>query len=173
MKIDSLVLLGKLLQTHPSEDIDPHMEAIVQAIAGGIDDAFYLITSEALNVCVPLMERIRPVVEQPLRELYRGYTKELFRRTTAKLHGADIDHEVKERAILATCHVIARAGDVLAAELPPCLALLLQHLNNEVGDSFGVVGLCVLFIFIFFLYCFFLLIFCFILCLFVHCLFCC
>lgn len=48
-----------------------------------------------------------------------------------RLEALDIDHEIKECALLATGALFSHAGDELAAELPAVLALFRRRLENE------------------------------------------
>ena len=52
--------------------------------------------------------------------------------TLAKLRAADIDQEVKERAIGCMGQLVSQLGDHLQAQLPVCLPILLDRLRNEI-----------------------------------------
>jgi cullin-associated NEDD8-dissociated protein 1 len=48
------------------------------------------------------------------------------------LNTADIDQEVKERAIACMGRIIAHLGDQLQTQLPSCLPILQDRLKNEI-----------------------------------------
>ena len=50
----------------------------------------------------------------------------------SRLCTADIDQEVKERAIACMGQIIAQLGDVLKEELPICLPIFMERLSNEI-----------------------------------------
>ena len=49
-----------------------------------------------------------------------------------RLRAADIDQEVKERAISCMGQIICSLGDYLQGELPTCLPIFLDRLRNEI-----------------------------------------
>ena len=57
---------------------------------------------------------------------------ELYWSTLSRLRTADIDQEVKERAIACMGQIIAHLGDSLQGELPTCLPIFLDRLRNEI-----------------------------------------
>lgn len=56
----------------------------------------------------------------------------MFSVTLKRLKATDIDQEVKERAISCMGHLLFHLGDLLQAELPGVLAILLDRLKNEI-----------------------------------------
>lgn len=56
---------------------------------------------------------------------------QVFSVTLKRLKAADIDQEVKERAISCMGHLLWHLGDLLQAELPGVLAIFLDRLKNE------------------------------------------
>ncbi|GFS00899.1 cullin-associated and neddylation-dissociated 1, partial [Elysia marginata] len=63
---------------------------------------------------------------------YKPYVKSLYSCTVKRLKAADIDQEVKERAIACMGQIIANLGDSLQAELKECLPIFLERLKNEI-----------------------------------------
>lgn len=59
-------------------------------------------------------------------------SSEIYRSTLTRLRTADIDQEVKERAIACMGQILAQLGDVLNDELPVCLPIFLDRLRNEI-----------------------------------------
>lgn len=56
----------------------------------------------------------------------------MYWSTLSRLRTADIDQEVKERAIACMGQIIAHLGDVLHKELSTCLPIFLERLRNEI-----------------------------------------
>lgn len=70
----------------------------LQPVIDAVGDSFYKITSEALLVLQELVVVIRPFNDATSFE-YKPYVKEIYFCTLQRLKAADIDQEVKERAI--------------------------------------------------------------------------
>lgn len=68
------------------------------------------------------------------------YISDLFSCTIKRLKAADIDQEVKERAISCMGQIICNLGDRLPAELPGTLLIFLERLKNEITRLTTVKG---------------------------------
>ncbi|NXY85574.1 CAND1 protein, partial [Alcedo cyanopectus] len=131
MRIDTLSFLHVLLSNHQPEVFHPHIKSLLPPIVTCIGDPFYKITSEALLVTQQLVKVIRPL-DKPCALDAKPYVKELFPGTLKRLKAADIDQEVKERAISCMGHLIHHLGDHLSADLQPTLKIFLERLKNEI-----------------------------------------
>ncbi|KAL7299729.1 hypothetical protein TKK_0007479 [Trichogramma kaykai] len=131
MKIDTLSFLHTLLSTHRPEVFYPYMLMIAPPVIAAVGDPFYKITAEALLVVQQLVKVIRPF-DQPSTFDYASLATQLFDATLARLRTADIDQEVKERAIASMGQIVAHLGDVLQSSLPICLPIFLDRLRNEI-----------------------------------------
>lgn len=63
---------------------------------------------------------------------YTLFAQEFYHCILSRLRTADIDQEVKERAIACMGQILAHLGDVLHEELPVCLPIFLDRLKNEI-----------------------------------------
>ncbi|XP_055935598.1 cullin-associated NEDD8-dissociated protein 1-like [Argiope bruennichi] len=131
MKIDTLTFLNCLLTHHPPEVFHPHIEALVVPLIHAVGDVFYKITSEALLVMQQLVKVIRPL-DQPSSFDFAPFVPQLYECTLVRLKAADIDQEVKERAISCMGQIICNLGDYLDSELQTCLPIFLDRLRNEI-----------------------------------------
>uniref|UniRef100_A0A2C9JF10 TATA-binding protein interacting (TIP20) domain-containing protein n=1 Tax=Biomphalaria glabrata TaxID=6526 RepID=A0A2C9JF10_BIOGL len=131
MKIDTLSFLNTLLSNHSHVVFHPHIKALVPPIVNAVGDPFYKITSEALLVTQQLVKVLRPL-DQKSNFDYIPYVKSLYACTVKRLKAADIDQEVKERAIACMGQIVANLGDCLLAELKECLPIFLERLKNEI-----------------------------------------
>ncbi|XP_046577843.1 cullin-associated NEDD8-dissociated protein 1-like [Haliotis rubra] len=131
MKIDTLSFLNTILLHHPPAVFHPHIRVVVPPIVHAVGDPFYKITSEALLVTQQLVKVLRPLETQVSFD-YKPYVKDLYGCTLKRLKAADIDQEVKERAISCMGQIICNLGDSLAAELRECLPIFLERLKNEI-----------------------------------------
>lgn len=131
MKIDTLAFVQALLTSHPPEVFHPHMGVLVPPVVAAVGDSFYKITAEALLVLQHLVKVIRPL-DSPCKFDFTPWTLELYNCTLVRLKAADIDQEVKERAISCMGQIIYSLGDHLQAELEICLPILLDRLQNEI-----------------------------------------
>uniref|UniRef100_A0A4X2LA96 Cullin associated and neddylation dissociated 2 (putative) n=1 Tax=Vombatus ursinus TaxID=29139 RepID=A0A4X2LA96_VOMUR len=131
MRIDTLAFLHVLLCTHPPEAFHTHLPVLLPPVVASVSDPFYKITSEALLVTQQLVKVLRPL-DRPLTLDPQPYVKEIFTATLARLKAADLDQEVKERAIACMGHIMAHLRDWLGDELKPTLLIFLERLKNEI-----------------------------------------
>ena len=131
MKIDTLSFLNCILVHHSPVVFHPHVKVLVPPIVHAVGDPFYKITSEALLVTQQLIKVIRPLDVRVSFE-YKPYVKDLYKCTLNRLIAADIDQEVKERAISCMGQMICNLGDCLTSELRDCLPIFLERLKNEI-----------------------------------------
>uniref|UniRef100_A0A672RK11 Cullin-associated NEDD8-dissociated protein 1-like n=1 Tax=Sinocyclocheilus grahami TaxID=75366 RepID=A0A672RK11_SINGR len=131
LKIDALSCLYVILCNHQPQVFHPHVQAIVPPVVACVGDPFYKITSEALLVTQQLVKVIRPLDQTDAFDA-SPYIADLFACTIKRLKAADIDQEVKERAISCTGQIICNLGDSLGADLPGTLLIFLERLKNEI-----------------------------------------
>lgn len=132
MKITALSFVHVLLQQHPGEVFQPHVaELLPPLIACAANEPFYKITAEALLVLQQMVRVIRPIGE-PSSFDFTPYTLQLYQCTLTRLKAADLDQEVKERAIACMGQIISHLGDHLQDELSTCLPIFLERLRNEI-----------------------------------------
>uniref|UniRef100_A0A4W5JMC8 Cullin-associated and neddylation-dissociated 1 n=1 Tax=Hucho hucho TaxID=62062 RepID=A0A4W5JMC8_9TELE len=133
LKIDALSCLYVVLCNHQPQVFHPHVQALVPPVVACVGDPFYKITSEALLVSQQLVKVIRPL-DQPERDTFDAspYITDLFTCTIKRLKAADIDQEVKERAISCMGQIICNLGDSLGDDLPGTLQIFLERLKNEI-----------------------------------------
>ncbi|KGL73172.1 Cullin-associated NEDD8-dissociated protein 1, partial [Tinamus guttatus] len=131
MRIDTLSFLHVLLCNHQPEVFHPHIKALLPPVVTCIGDPFYKITSEALLVTQQLVKVIRPL-DKPCTFDAKPYVKDIFPGTLKRLKAADIDQEVKERAISCMGQIICNLGDHLSTDLQPTLKIFLERLKNEI-----------------------------------------
>uniref|UniRef100_A0A8B9FYL9 Cullin associated and neddylation dissociated 2 (putative) n=1 Tax=Amazona collaria TaxID=241587 RepID=A0A8B9FYL9_9PSIT len=131
MRIDTLSFLHVLLCTHQPEVFHRHIKSLLPPVVTCIGDPFYKITSEALLVTQQLVKVIRPLDKSCTFDA-KPYVKDLFLGTLKRLKAADIDQEVKERAISCMGQIIYNLGDHLSTDLQPTLKVFLERLKNEI-----------------------------------------
>lgn len=137
MKIDALSFLYVLLSSHHPEVFHPHVNVILPPVIQCVEDAFYKITSEALQVTQQIVKIIRPL-DKPSSFDAKPYVKNVFSCTLKRLKAADIDQEVKERAIYCMGHILSHLGDQLGSDLQPTLQIFLERLKNEITRLIAV-----------------------------------
>uniref|UniRef100_A0A8D0B7K8 Cullin associated and neddylation dissociated 2 (putative) n=1 Tax=Salvator merianae TaxID=96440 RepID=A0A8D0B7K8_SALMN len=131
MKIDTLSFLNVILCNHSKDVFHPHVKALLPPVVTCIGDPFYKITSEALLVTQQLVKVIRPL-DVPCTFDAKPYVRDLFCATLKRLKAADIDQEVKERAISCMGQIVCNLGDYLSSDLQPTLKIFLERLKNEI-----------------------------------------
>ncbi|KAH0630206.1 hypothetical protein JD844_012933 [Phrynosoma platyrhinos] len=131
MKIDTLSFLHVVLCNHSRDVFHPHVKALLPPVVTCIGDPFYKITSEALLVTQQLVKVIRPLDVHCTFDA-KPYVRDLFSATLKRLKAADIDQEVKERAISCMGQIVCNLGDYLSSDLQPTLKIFLERLKNEI-----------------------------------------
>uniref|UniRef100_A0AAY4EML6 TATA-binding protein interacting (TIP20) domain-containing protein n=1 Tax=Denticeps clupeoides TaxID=299321 RepID=A0AAY4EML6_9TELE len=131
LKIDALSCLYVILCNHQPQVFHPHVQALVPPVVACVGDPFYKITSEALLVTQQLVKVIRPLDQGDSFDA-SPYINDLFCCTIKRLKAADIDQEVKERAISCMGQIICNLGDSLGPDLPGTLQIFLERLKNEI-----------------------------------------
>lgn len=131
MKIDALSFIYCLLTSHLPHVFHPHISILLPPVINAVGDNFYKITAEALNVLQQLVRVIRPL-NINFGFDFTPFTKDIYSCTLVRLRTADIDQEVKEKAISTMGQVVCNLGDHLKSELPYCLPLFLDRLRNEI-----------------------------------------
>jgi len=131
MKIDTLVFLNSLVKSHPPQVFHPHIHILLPTVISAVGDSFYKISSEALVVLTQMVTIIRPL-DSPDEFQFLPYIKPIYDCTYNKLKTADIDQEVKERAITCMGKIIRTFGDCMDQELQITLPLLVDRLRNEI-----------------------------------------
>lgn len=131
MKIDTLNFLTVLISQHSAPVLHPHIGAIIPAVISAVDDTFYKITSEALLVLLLIVKTIRPL-DTPCEFNFRPFVVDIYASALKRLRAADIDQEVKERAITCMGNIIACMGDALVDRLPECMPIFVDRLRNEI-----------------------------------------
>ncbi|XP_076174550.1 cullin-associated and neddylation-dissociated 1 isoform X2 [Ptiloglossa arizonensis] len=132
MKIDTLAFVHTLLITHQPKVFHAHMAVLViPPIIAAVGDPFYKITAEALLVLQQIVQVIRPY-DKPGYLDFTSLSGEIYHCTLMRLRTADIDQEVKERAIACMGQILAHFGDTLSDELHVCLPIFLDRLRNEI-----------------------------------------
>ncbi|KAG7173279.1 Cullin-associated NEDD8-dissociated protein 1-like, partial [Homarus americanus] len=131
MKIDTLAFVHCLLIHHSGEVFHPHIGELLPPVVTCVADPFYKITAEALLVLQQIVKVIRPLDLASSFD-FTPYTGDLYHCTLARLRAADLDQEVKERAIACMGQIISHLGDHLQGELGTCLPIFLDRLRNEI-----------------------------------------
>lgn len=70
--------------------------------------------------------------DSPVSVDFNEYVLPIYGSALKRLKAADIDQEVKERAITCMGQVIAGMGDALGAQLPECMPIFVDRLRNEI-----------------------------------------
>ncbi|XP_072398522.1 cullin-associated NEDD8-dissociated protein 1-like isoform X1 [Diabrotica undecimpunctata] len=130
VKLDVLSFVYRLVTTHPPHAFYPYISTFLPTVINAVNDSFYKITAQALNVLQEFVKVIRPMDAISGFD-FRPYTKDIYVCTYVHLKATDVDQEVKEKAIYTMGQVICNFGDHLRAELPDCLPLFLNRLKNE------------------------------------------
>jgi len=136
LKIEALNFTRAALAAGPSGASAPaaQLKAIMPALLPCASDRYYKVAAEALRVAEVVMTVLRPVGQpaSPIPADVAGAVPGLFAAMRSRLAAQDQDQEVKDAAITGTAVAVAQLADVLAAEVPGVLKMLLERLRNEI-----------------------------------------
>nr|CAG4637585.1 EOG090X00HY [Chydorus sphaericus] len=131
MKIDTLQFVHTILVHHQPEVAQPHVAALLPSLLSAVSDPFYKITSEALLVLQQMVRVMRPL-ESTSNFDFTPYILPVYESVLVRLKAADLDQEVKERAISCMGFIVSHFGDHLGDQLVVCLPIFLDRLRNEI-----------------------------------------
>jgi len=131
MKIDTLQFVHTVLVHHSPEVAHAHVAALLPSLLNAVSDPFYKITSEALLVLQQLVRVMRPL-DSPSGFDFTAYELHIYESVLVRFKAADLDQEVKERAISCMGFIVAHLGDLLSDQLTVCLPIFLDRLRNEI-----------------------------------------
>jgi hypothetical protein len=140
LKLDALAFLRALLEHHAPSVLQPHLLKALDAVVTIVSEDWYKVIAEALRVLTSMVPVLRPV--DPTSGLFvddfpafRASVQKLYRAVQPRMEVLDIDHEIKECAILAMGELFSHAGDELVAHVPVVLGLFKKRLENETTRS--------------------------------------
>nr|XP_040059898.1 cullin-associated NEDD8-dissociated protein 2 isoform X2 [Gasterosteus aculeatus aculeatus] len=109
-------------------------QVLLPPVVACVEDSFYKITSEALLVAQQLVRVMKAPAQSTTASGIdpAAFVRQVFPIILKRLKAADIDQEVKERAISCTGHLVCHLGDHLGVELVGVLAIFLERLRNEI-----------------------------------------
>ena len=130
MKIDALVFVEELIKTHEPPTFYPQIQVLLPAVINAVNDSFYKIASEALELLSKLVCVIRPPNYEPMPG-FESVLNEIYSKTLDRMARTDLDVEIKERAISCMGQIIATFGDKMPEKLSAALPLLHDKLNHD------------------------------------------
>jgi len=131
MKIDTLQFIHTVLVSHSPEVTHAHVAVLLPSLLNAVSDPFYKITSEALLVLQQLVRVMRFVDSASTSDL-TPYILPIYESVLVRFKAADLDQEVKERAISCMGFIFCHLGDELHDQLTVCLPIFLDRLRNEI-----------------------------------------
>uniref|UniRef100_A0A7E4UW66 TIP120 domain-containing protein n=1 Tax=Panagrellus redivivus TaxID=6233 RepID=A0A7E4UW66_PANRE len=128
LKLDALRFLGAYFGTHDYESYDACLDDILKELATLVNATFSKIASEAVEVINSLIRSLgRSGAPSDAR------IEVIYDLLLAKLQIADLDQEVKEKAIYGIGLFVAAFGDrIPPAQVDSILKLLADRLGNEI-----------------------------------------
>jgi cullin-associated NEDD8-dissociated protein 1 len=140
LRLDALCFVRTCLQLHAPASVQPWAPRLLDSVVTAAAGDWYKVIAEALRVLTAMLPALRPVDPATGRfddscATFRPCAQKVFKAVQPRLDALDIDHEIKECAILATGTLFSYAGDELAPQLPAVLALFRRRLENETTRS--------------------------------------
>lgn len=130
MKIDALVFVQELFKTHDPPKLYRQVHVLLPAIITAVSDSFYKITAEALSLLTQLVRVIRMPNYEPMAD-FESVLSTIYSKTIERMSKADLDIEIKERAISCMGQIVATFGDKMGDKLPIALDMIHDKLSND------------------------------------------
>jgi len=133
VRTNTLSFIYCIMNSHPIEIVQPHVETLLPALLSCVGDSFYKVTSEALLALQVLIKVVRSS-EPNAREHPNSanIAKQIYPAVLHRLRATDIDQEVKETAITAMATLLGHLGFYIENEWPTCIPIFLDRLKNEI-----------------------------------------
>lgn len=109
LKLDALVFLRLLIDTHPAEPFRSHIGAIVRAAVHCAKGDWYKTVAKALG----LIESLVRVISEINDAAAKSHAVAVFEAVLPSLKAHDIDQEIKESAISSIGQIVAELGTYL------------------------------------------------------------
>uniref|UniRef100_A0A383V8K4 TATA-binding protein interacting (TIP20) domain-containing protein n=1 Tax=Tetradesmus obliquus TaxID=3088 RepID=A0A383V8K4_TETOB len=144
LKIEALTFLRAAMESNAPPVFQQHVAQLSSGVFAAVGERYYKVAAEALRVCEQMVSVIRPNPPAPTAPELAPVVAGMFSCINGRLAAQDQDQEVKECAILCMAHLVATCGDLLSAEVPGVLKLLLERLRNEITRLPAVKGFAIL-----------------------------
>jgi cullin-associated NEDD8-dissociated protein 1 len=132
IKLDALVLMGNLFDTHEAKTFEAYMQEIIVRVHACVQEEWYKIIGEALRVVSKIATALHAIAGAEKSAEVRGQVKLIHDASLERLSAQDIDQDIKEKAIFSMGVILSIHGDILADELPKVLPMMLERLGNEI-----------------------------------------
>ncbi|RLN98459.1 hypothetical protein BBJ28_00019453 [Nothophytophthora sp. Chile5] len=129
LKLDALLFLRLLVDTHTVEPFRPHIDEVVRVAVQCAKGDWYKTVAKALGLIESLVRIIR---SDDGDVTYKAHAVPLFEAVLPNLKVHDIDQEIKESAISSMGEIVAVLGDELGPRTGEIYPLLMERLNNEI-----------------------------------------
>eukprot|EP00879_Flechtneria_rotunda_P007662 GHRR01008035.1.p1 GENE.GHRR01008035.1~~GHRR01008035.1.p1 ORF type:complete len:648 (+),score=253.35 GHRR01008035.1:1250-3193(+) len=144
LKIEALTFLRSAMESNSPAVFQLHVQQLSTGVFAAVGERYYKVAAEALRVCEQMVSVVRSDLSAPVPDNLTQLVQDMFRCINSRLAAQDQDQEVKECAILCMAHLVATCGDLLSAEVPGVLKLLLDRLRNEITRLPAVKALAIL-----------------------------
>lgn len=132
LKIEALTFLKLSLVSHDPTVFHPHIKTLAPLLNKAMRDAYYRLSSEALQVAAEIVRVLRQDPTATTGFDYKPYINDLVESVMQKLKVQDIDQEVKESSITCAGLMIAHFADELKDKVKAILDVLVDRLGNEI-----------------------------------------
>jgi len=137
LRVEVLLLLKALADTHSSKIIKPHLGKVVPALVKAAKDRYAKVSGEAFATIESFINALTPPRSAASKGQNGQYLSELLQVSTERITAKDTDTEVRQKAVRALGLLIARtsgsAGSSLLSQQDRFSAqqLVLERLKNE------------------------------------------
>lgn len=137
LRVAALKFLSDTARTHSSSLLQPYLSKMVSGVVDAVKDRFYKISSQAIETVEEIGKAITPPRSRMTAQKYKGELLKVFDVIIDRATAADVDAEVRQKAIHALGTLLARTSDTEGANLLPTakrttgLTVILDRLKNE------------------------------------------
>lgn len=137
LRVAALKFLSDTARTHSSSLLQPYLSKMVSGVVEAVKDRFYKISSQAIETAEEIGKAITPPRSRMTAQKYKGDLLKVFDVIIDRATAADVDAEVRQKAIHALGTLLARTSDAEGANLLPVakrnngLTVISERLKNE------------------------------------------
>ncbi len=137
LRIEALVLVSSIAETHPSSVLQPYLSKLVPALESAVRDRFYKVSSEALCAVEQLVKVITPPRSSTAEQQHQAHMGKLYEVIINRVTANDADLEVRQRAIHALGVLLARTSGPEGSKLisPSNRKIALDALNDRLKNE--------------------------------------
>ncbi|KAE9967189.1 hypothetical protein BLS_006528 [Venturia inaequalis] len=134
LRIEALLFLGAVAETHSSQDLQPYLQQIVPTLATAVKEKYTKVAIEALHTIQAYVNALTPPRSAALGPSDQNHVELLFNAIEGRVNASDADTDVRRLAVGALGMLLGSTSGTTLLSVPNKAAgfdLLIARLKNE------------------------------------------